>query len=39
MLLQPAECGVQKIAKAHDKIANIRKDFCHKASREIVGLR
>lgn len=26
----------QKIAKAHDKIVNIRKDFCHKASREIV---
>ena len=26
----------QKIAKSHDKISNIRKDFCHKASRAIV---
>jgi len=26
----------QKIAKAHEKIANIRKDFCHKSSRSIV---
>jgi len=26
----------QKIAKAHEKITNIRKDFCHKSSRSIV---
>jgi len=26
----------QKIARCHQKIANIRKDFCHKTSRKIV---
>lgn len=26
----------QKISRAHEKIANIRKDFCHKTSRSIV---
>lgn len=26
----------QNLAKAHEKVANIRKDFCHKASRSIV---
>ena len=27
----------RKIAKSHAKISNIRKDFCHKTSRTIVG--
>ena len=27
----------QKLARAHEKICNIRKDFCHKTSRSIVN--
>lgn len=27
----------QKLAKSHEKVANIRKDFCHKASKAVVA--